>query len=129
YVQNSPINASDTYAMVNMDMIGRLRDNKLEVHGTGTAEGFEEFLQPLFAASGLEVGSQPGGRGPSDHASFYAAGVPVLHLFTGLHEEYHTPRDVAELINIEGGARVASLATRITYALATREEPLVFRST
>lgn len=129
YVQNSPIDAPATYAMVNMDMIGRLRDNRLEVHGTGTAEGFEEFLRPIFAASGLEIGPQPGGRGPSDHASFYAAGVPVLHLFTGLHEEYHTPRDVADLINIEGGAHVASLAARITFALATRQEPLVFRST
>lgn len=129
FVDNCPLDAKSIYAMVNMDMIGRLRDGKIEVAGTGTAEGFEGILDPLFAASGLEVAKAPGGRGPSDHASFYGKGVPVLHFFTGLHDEYHTPRDVASLINVEGAARVAALASEVALMLSTRTEPLVFRST
>lgn len=129
YVKNNPHSADQTYAMINMDMIGRMRDNALEVAGTGTAEGFDAFLSPLFEASGLQIRKSPGGRGPSDHAAFYGAGVPVLHLFTGLHEEYHTPRDTIATINFEGGLRAAHLATEIAYALAGREGPLTFTST
>lgn len=129
FVQNCPFDAKSIYAMVNMDMIGRLRDDKVEVSGTGTAEGFEGVLDPVFAASGLEVGKVPGGRGPSDHASFYAASVPVLHFFTGFHDEYHTPRDIGELINSEGGAKVAALASEVAFVLSTRTEPLLFTST
>ncbi|MBC7835777.1 MAG: M28 family peptidase, partial [Phycisphaerales bacterium] len=129
FVQNSPFEASSIYAMLNMDMIGRMRDDKIEIGGIGSAEGFEAIVDPFFTASGLEISRQPGGSGPSDHASFNAGGIPVLFFFTGFHREYHTPRDVSALINPEGGVRVAMLCTDIAKSLAARTEPLTFVST
>lgn len=129
FVKASPVEAGKITAMLNMDMIGRLRGNKLEVLGTGTAEGFADLLKPMFEASGLTIEPSPGGRGPSDHATFYNADVPVLHFFTGLHEEYHTPRDTVDLINTEGAVRVVDLVCDIAQTLATRRDRLVFTST
>ncbi|MBX3357471.1 MAG: M28 family peptidase [Phycisphaeraceae bacterium] len=129
FVRNSPLEAASIYAMLNMDMIGRLRDSKLEVNGTGTADGFDAILKPLFDSSGLDIKILPGGRGPSDHASFYAGGIPVLFFFTGFHPEYHTPRDVSRLINFEGGVQVADLVQKIATTLAMRHDGLPFRET
>lgn len=129
FVQNPPFDLTRVVAMLNMDMIGRLRDGKLSVGGVGTAEGFEQWLQPKFASSGFEIEAGRGGQGPSDHASFYNANVPVLFFFTGLHTEYHTPEDVASTVNYSGGAAIASFVGRIALALAQRPEPLVFAST
>lgn len=129
YVKTGPLTSAQTYAMLNMDMIGRLRDDAIEIAGSGTAEGFEDLIRPDVARSGLKATFSPGGRGPSDHASFYAAGVPVLHVFTGLHEQYHTPRDTTDTINFEGGVRSAMLVVDIAERLATRPEPLTFKST
>ncbi len=129
FIKSPPIEAGSITAMLNMDMIGRVREDKLTVSGTGTAEGMADLLAPYFSSSGLSIESQPGGRGPSDHASFYGAGVPVLHFFSGLHPEYHTPRDTADLINVEDAVRVAELVARLAEALATRPEQLAFAST
>ncbi|MBX3386382.1 MAG: M28 family peptidase [Phycisphaeraceae bacterium] len=129
FVRNNPFSATAVYAMLNLDMIGRLRDRKLEIAGTGTAKGLRDLVVPLFEEAGFEVNAQPGGRGPSDHASFYAADIPVLHLFTGLHDEYHTPRDTADLINHEGGVDITHGLSEFTIRLATRPEPLEFTST
>ncbi len=129
FLKACPIEAKNIHAMLNMDMIGRLRDNKLEISGTGTAEGFADLLKPIFDASGLVIQSSPGGRGPSDHATFYGAGVPVLHFYTGMHDQYHTPRDTVDLINCEGGVKVVNLVCDIAATLAKREPPLAFLST
>jgi hypothetical protein len=129
FVKACPVEAKSIDAMLNMDMIGRLREGKVEVSGTGTAEGFADLLRPIFDASGLTVAQSPGGRGPSDHATFYGAGVPVLHFFTGQHEQYHTPRDTVDLINSEGAVRVVNLVCDIAGTLAKRPQQLAFTST
>ncbi|HYE02581.1 MAG TPA: M28 family peptidase [Phycisphaerales bacterium] len=127
FVRESPVPAASIYAMLNMDMIGRLRDDPpLEVGGVGTAEGFADWLRPRFEAAGIRISPKPGGMGPSDHASFYSAQIPVLFFFTSYHKEYHTPADTADLINAEGGVRVSALATTITRDLATRDGALVY---
>jgi Zn-dependent M28 family amino/carboxypeptidase len=126
FVKNPSIPAASIDAMLNMDMIGRLRDNKLELAGVGTAKDFQHIIQPELDSSGLVVNPLPGGRGPSDHASFYGVSVPVLHFFTGLHAEYHTPKDTTDLINFEGGTRVAKLCEAIAVDLAARPERLEF---
>lgn len=125
YVQHpiAPLNKHSI--MLNMDMIGRLRDGKLEVGGTGTAVGLTEWCDDYFSASGLVVAGKPGGDGPSDHASFYQAGVPVLFFFTGLHDEYHTARDVADTVNMEGAAQVADLVGRMALDAALQPEIFV----
>ena len=73
--------------MINFDMVGRLRDNRLQVSGTGTAEQWDEiFDSPIHD---LDIKKDPAGVCPSDHTSFYYKNLPVLHLFTGTHEDYH----------------------------------------
>lgn len=129
FVRNSPIAAGDIQAMINMDMIGRLRDYALNLSGTGTAEDFEQLLEPMLASSGLQINASRGGSGPSDHASFYAAGIPVLHFFTGLHQEYHTPADKSHLINNVGAVRIVNLVCDVAMELATLPDQLEFTST
>jgi len=96
-------------AMLNMDMVGRLRGNRVSILGGDSAEEWNDLVQPI--CTDLKIGCQLGGDGygPSDQTPFYAAGVPVLHLFTGAHEQYHKPTDDAGLINAAGGARIANL--------------------
>ncbi len=126
YVKNPTIKASEIDAMLNMDMIGRLRENKLDLAGLGSAKDFQATIQPLLDSSGLTINALPGGRGPSDHASFYGESIPVLHFFTGLHAEYHTPKDTSDTINFEGATRVAKLCSLVAIDLATRTDRLEF---
>ena len=108
-------------AMLNMDMVGRLRNNTVSVLGSDSAEEWDNIVQPFCDA--LEVNCKLGGDGygPSDQTPFYAAGVPVLHFFTGAHEEYHKPSDDAELINAEGGALIANLVADVAFELTSVE--------
>lgn len=122
YAANAVLPLSDTVAMVNLDMVGRLVDDKVIVHGTGTGTGLEALVDRLVAEHGLGVAKEPGGFGPSDHASFYAKKVPVLHVFTGSHGDYHRPSDTADKINVEGMEKLASLVTAIVRDLATRPD-------
>ena len=98
--------------MLNFDMIGRLRDDKLIVYGVATATELKPLVDSLNAAVGhFTLNAVGDGYGPSDHASFYGAGVPVLHFFTDVHEDYHRATDVASKINITGEARVIVRST------------------
>jgi membrane-associated protease RseP (regulator of RpoE activity) len=106
--------------MINMDMVGRLRENTLTVYGTGTADEWPDLLEEVnkSQATPFELASIPDGYGPSDHSEFYGEGLPVLMLFTNTHAEYHRPEDDWQLINAEGLQRVAAFASRITERLA-----------
>lgn len=126
YVRNPSVPKDKMYIMLNMDMVGRMKDDQVEISGVGTGEGLADFVKPYFDSSGLKIASKPGGGGPSDHASFNAAQIPVMFFFTGLHNEYHTPADVSSLINNEGAARVIDLAKRMTMDLARRSEPMPY---
>jgi acetylornithine deacetylase/succinyl-diaminopimelate desuccinylase-like protein len=119
YTANAAIPLADTVAMVNLDMVGRLADNKIVIHGTGTGTGLDALVDRLVADHRFEVAKDEGGFGPSDHSSFYAKKIPVLHLFTGSHADYHRPTDTAEKINYEGMARIAALVTDAVRELAT----------
>ncbi|MFM7137746.1 MAG: M20/M25/M40 family metallo-hydrolase, partial [Planctomycetota bacterium] len=122
YTANPAVPLADTVAMVNLDMVGRLAGDKVIVHGTGTGTGLEPLVDRLVAAEGLEAAKEPGGFGPSDHASFYAKKIPVLHVFTGSHGDYHRPTDTAEKINYDGLTRLADLVTAVVRELATAPE-------
>lgn len=126
YVNNPPIEIGKHALMVNLDMIGRLRQDKLEVTGVGTAEGLEAFVTPYFENSGLKISARKGGMGPSDHQAFFDAGVPVLFFFTGLHGEYHLPTDVASLLNPDGAARIVDLVKRIVLDAAVMPERMAY---
>lgn len=125
-VANLPVPRESVTLMLNMDMIGRLREGSLELGGVGTAEGFEPWLQPYVQSSGLAVKGSSVGDDRSDHASFVRAGIPALFFFTGLHEDYHQPTDFWWRVNVAGGVRIVDLVTELTAAVATRAEPLRF---
>jgi hypothetical protein len=122
YVRNPRWALENTVAMVNMDMVGRLENNTLIVYGTGTAVGFDGLLDRFNSAAGFNLQKEPAGFGPSDHASFYGADIPVFHFFTGLHNDYHRPSDDFEKINMEGLARIAAMVTDVVSELATVPE-------
>jgi hypothetical protein len=126
FVGNAPITADKIDVMLNMDMIGRVRNGRIEVAGVGSAQGFADILQPLWDTSGLTVRTLPGGSGPSDHASFYRASIPVLHFFSGLHPEYHMPSDVYQTVNTQGAVAVTKTVVSVAQHLAQRPEGLTF---
>jgi hypothetical protein len=114
--------------MVNLDMVGRLRDNRVQVLGTQTAAEWPSLLTP--ACEKARVGcalAADGGYGPSDQMSFFLAKVPVLHFFTGSHSDYHKPTDVPAKVNVAGAAQIARLVTDLTLSLAAREGRLELR--
>ena len=112
--------------MINSDMVGRLRDNRLQLSGTGTAVEWNEILDTRV--HGLDIKKDPAGVGPSDQTSFYYKDIPVLHLFTGTHNDYHKPTDDADKINYKGMAKLASLVYTIT-ARSANYEGLSFQRT
>jgi hypothetical protein len=115
------------YAMVNLDMVGRLRADRLLALGAATAREFPALLDSLNAATGgFDLRASGDGWGPSDHASFFGAKRPVLHFFTDLHEDYHRTTDDWDKINAVGLARVAAFAAEVVWALAERPGPLTF---
>jgi hypothetical protein len=118
YTANAAVPLVDTVAMVNLDMVGRLDAGKLIIHGTGTGTGLDSMVDRLIAAHGFEVAKDPGGFGPSDHASFYAKKIPVLHVFTGTHPDYHRPTDTVEKINYDGMTRIARMVAEGVKELA-----------
>lgn len=92
-------------AMINLDMIGKLTDRELSIFGTGTSNIWDDVLNSVQIDS-LEVNQIAGGSGRSDHASFYEQRIPVLHYFSGIHPDYHSPTDTADKINYQGMERI-----------------------
>ena len=115
---------SDVVAMLNMDMVGRLGDERLQVLGGESAEEWDEIVTPACDRHGLDCMLSGDGVGSSDHSSFFAADVPVLHFFTGAQPQYHRPEDDAQLVDTEGAVRIVQLIESITETLAAREGTL-----
>ena len=109
FINNPPVPKDKIITMINLDMIGRLRNLSLNVSGTGTSPYFNEILDKTSSIHMLNIKKNPEGFGPSDHASFYSNNIPVLSFFTGGHQDYHTPRDVWTKINISGQKKVLSM--------------------
>ncbi|MBL6607103.1 MAG: M28 family peptidase [Flavobacteriaceae bacterium] len=128
FAKNPTIDLASVNVMINMDMVGRLNEeNTLAVHGVGTSPRFKQLL---FANNdfGLNIAEHESGVGPSDHTSFYLMDLPVLHFFTGQHEDYHKPSDDADKINYPGLETIG----QYIYALVTDldDDPkLSFRKT
>jgi Peptidase family M28/PDZ domain len=118
YCKEPLVPLEKTVAMLNMDMVGRLVDDKLIIQGVDTAAEFEPIIDELNKQYGFNLSKKPGGFGPSDHASFYAKKIPVMHFFTGLHKDYHRPSDDFDKINVAGMRRVAELVADTAVALA-----------
>jgi len=122
YVRDPAIPLEDTVAMLNMDMVGRLdEDSTLLLQGFDTATEFEPLLEKLNETYDFDIHKTSGGFGPSDHSSFYAKEIPVIHFFTGLHSDYHRPSDDVEKLNVPGMRRVGQLLADVAVALAEAE--------
>jgi hypothetical protein len=120
YVNNPP--ALETpVAMINMDMVGRLRDH-LIVFGADTGDKFKEYL----ADSPIKIAYNKEAVGPSDHTSFVLKGVPAVHLFTGAHPDYHKPGDTADKVNYDGLRKVADLVETLARRIADAPEKMQF---
>lgn len=128
YASNPLVPMNKTVAMVNLDMVGRLTNERLSVYGTGTAQRFGSIIDRLNKDYGFRITKLASGYGPSDHASFHARGVPVLHFFTGLHGDYHQPGDDYDKLNVAGMRRIAEMVTELVVELATAEQPLTGRT-
>lgn len=122
YVHHPVVPIEKTVAMVNLDMVGRLRD-RLIVFGADSGDRFREYL----ADSAVPLAFNQDPVGPSDHTSFYLKGVPAVHLFTGAHGDYHKPTDTPDRVNYEGLARVADLVERLVRRIADAPERMAFR--
>ncbi|XAM01543.1 M28 family peptidase [Phycisphaeraceae bacterium D3-23] len=123
-----PFELTDISGMINMDMIGRLRDEKLIVYTTETGEEWPAWITEANESSGdpLNVAMEVDAPGGSDHSSFIRVGVPAVFFFTGLHAEYHTPDDTPETLNNLGAARVLNVVGATLERVATDPSRVTF---
>jgi aminopeptidase YwaD len=126
YYVNHPLMPLDkTVAMINMDMIGRMKDRKLVVGGVGTAKEWRQLIT-TSSNGAFELTMNEDGYGPSDHSSFYSKQVPVLFFWTGTHNDYHKPSDTFEKINYNDEARILSLVARIVKDVDSADPRLTY---
>ena len=115
FVKNPPADfqIKNVAAMLNLDMVGRCRQNKLMVYGAGTGTGFDKVLEAANAQTKLDLKPTQDGFGGSDQTAFVSAGVPVLFFFTGSHEDYHKPSDTADKLAVDQQARITAFALNV----------------
>lgn len=127
FVKNATISTDAINYMINMDMVGRLNaDSTLAVYGVGTSPYFKQVL--TASNNAFKIVENESGVGPSDHTSFYLSDIPVLHFFTGQHEDYHKPSDDSEKLNYEGMASISDYIFDVITDLDNNGE-LAFRKT
>ena len=127
FVKNATINTDSINYMINMDMVGRLKqDSTLAVYGVGTSPIFKQVISA--SNKNFKIIENESGVGPSDHTSFYLNDIPVLHFFTGQHEDYHKPSDDSDKLNYEGMEIISNYIFDIITDLDDNGE-LAFRKT
>jgi aminopeptidase YwaD len=128
FTDNPLIDLKKADAMINFDMIGRLKQENpaIMIGGTGTSVESEGILGSLNTGS-IKLNFSPEGYGPSDHAVFYADNIPVFFFSTGAHEDYHTPDDDWDRINFEGEKDVLEIGKQLITMLADKNENLTFQ--
>lgn len=127
FVKNATINLDSANYMLNMDMVGRLKkDSALAVYGVGTTPIFKQVINA--SNNKFKLIEKESGVGPSDHTSFYLSDIPVLHFFTGQHEDYHKPGDDADKLNYDGMEAISTYIFEIITDLDDNGE-LAFRKT
>ena len=127
FADNPTIPLEQIHCMLNMDMIGRLKDdeNTLAIHGVGTSDQWGRILNTLEGKP-LQFSRDSSGVGSSDYTSFYLKDIPVIGLFTGAHEDYHKPSDDIDKLNFPGEVKVLKLAVQILEEVDQLPAPMVF---
>lgn len=129
FVEHPPVPLEHIDLMINMDMLGGLTDTVFTVSGAGTAREAAGVLSAVGEGSGLRVETIAGGHGPSDHAAFYARGIPVFFFATPPTQRYHTPDDRAETLRYAGMARLLHVLENTVKAAARVKDAWHFTST
>jgi len=129
YTKSPSLPLEQAITMINLDMVGRMKENKLTVQGTGTSTSWETMLQSLNADSVFSLSFVKDGFGPSDHAAFYSKNIPVLFFYTGAHEDYHKPSDDFDKLNYEGMKNIVRFATRTVITVDTLSQKPDFLKT
>ena len=126
FTKNPTVPWEAVVAMFNLDMVGRLRESKLDVQGVGTSPAWKALVESSNADARLKLALLDGGFGPSDHSPFYAAKKPVLFALTGAHADYHKPSDTADKIDAEGIVRVVKFMEPVVAAVAAAPERIAY---
>jgi Zn-dependent M28 family amino/carboxypeptidase len=125
FVSNPTVPMTSIKGMINLDMVGRLKD-ELTIEGTGSSTESDSILTILEKGRPFKVTHSAGAAGGSDHTSFYNKGVPVFFFFSGMHYDYHTPTDKANLINYTGESEILDMAFDLAKVLGT-SKPLTYK--
>lgn len=135
YVEHPIVPLEDTVAMLNMDMIGRMKRSghkdqargQVQAFGAATSPQFDVILESAAKPTGIKVAAAVDQGGRSDHAPFVRADIPGVHFFSGHHDDYHQPSDDSHKINAQGGANVVQVVASAARAIATRPERVAFK--
>jgi hypothetical protein len=114
-------------AMINMDMIGRIKDDKVYIGGVGTGSTFKTVLDQAQKEAPFKIEYSAGGYSSSDHTSFVTKKIPVLFFFSGLHSDYHKPSDTWDKINGASAARLLDMVESVAVQLANTDQPPAFQ--
>jgi len=126
WVKNPTRPLDKAVAMLNMDMIGRIKNDKVYIGGVGTGSTLKAALEQAAANSGFTIEYSPGGYSSSDHTSFVAKKIPVLFFFSGLHSDYHKPSDTWEKIDPVTATRLLGVVAATAEELADAQERPTF---
>ena len=129
FVNNPTIDLDKVHLMVNLDMVGRMEENNVQLGGAASAENFSSRLNPFLMEDNvnvIELGEGIFSR--SDHYNFYKKDIPVLFFFTGVHEDYHKPSDDSDKINYDGMKSISNMVEGIVEEFANTSDRLVFKS-
>lgn len=126
YVKSPLVPLEKTALMINMDMIGRMKDNKLVINGTGSSSKFTPLINKHNEDSTFILTLNEGGFSSSDNSSFYGKDIPVMMFFTDLHLDYHKPDDTWDKINVEGQNKILNYIKNITIELSNESEKIDF---
>lgn len=126
FVEHGPIPPGRIAAYINLDMVGRVRDNRLNVQGIGSSPDWAGMVEAANVPAGFDLSLQTDPYLPTDSAAFYSAGVPTANLFSGAHADYHRPTDTAGKLDYEALRRVSRFAALLAARVADREERLIF---
>ena len=113
FAEHPPIGLSNIAAYVNFDMVGRLRENRLNLQGIGSSTRWRRLIEKRNVAAGFNLTLQDDPYLPTDVTAFYPKGLPVLNFFTGSHEDYHRPTDKPDTLNYEGLERITQFAAAL----------------
>jgi hypothetical protein len=126
WVKEPTLPLGKAVAMLNMDMIGRIKDDKVYIGGVGTGAAFKSLLGEEQSKSPFKIEYSAGGYSASDHTSFVAKKIPVLFFFSGLHSDYHKPSDTWDKINAPGAAHLLDFIDDVALKIDSASERTAF---